>query len=639
MKLATDVSTAEKSDRSSTLAEGGFPVNQRSEAFRKHLPESCGALFLTGLVVYLLSVSWRRWPDPIVDSGAQWYAAWRIANGGMLFHEVLWVFGPLSAYFNGLLFRVFGSSLTVLFTANLIIYTAILSLAYLAFRRAWGRLAAFAACGIFISVFSFSHLTSVGNYNYMAPYAHESTHGMLLMLLTGFVATRWSKARSGRYAFLLGLQAGLAAVLKPEFMLAGAVLGLAAVLLRYAQHRPVQVQEFLLLLAGTIFPTLGFTALFARVEPLTSAFAHAGNAWWLVLVQPYSGIQSTFLNGLVGCFQSLGDWQKRLAGFDHPWHNALLEIQSGATAALVIAGVWGAGWMASRASRTAGLLVLLALGCGLVELIPWQTGWSWAGRCLPLLLVAVLALVCIRLARQLRTGELAAESVMQLMLVLLATCLLTRMVLFARIYHYGFFQAALAAMVLAAVLVREIPAWTGPNRAGRLVAGTGGLLVLTLLSAGVIVRSNSIRAEQTQTVGSGADQFLAFNSAVDPIGVLVDWTSKCLSSVPPQAKLLVVPEGLAVNFLSKHVSPVVVHGGGYPEKAMLEILSNGPPEYIVLITRTEDNSGQYGAPGNPGFHLMQWVDQNYTTAASWGEPFSNPNSKGARIMRRKELGH
>jgi hypothetical protein len=40
-----------------------------------------------------------------------------------------------------------------------------------------GRLAAFAACGIFISVFSFSHLIGVGNYNYMAgerSWLHES---------------------------------------------------------------------------------------------------------------------------------------------------------------------------------------------------------------------------------------------------------------------------------------------------------------------------------------------------------------------------------------------------------------------------------------------------------------------------------
>lgn len=595
--------------------------------------ELCGLAVLVVLLLYVLCCSWRKWPDPIVDSGPQWYAAWRISNGGMLFHETLWVYGPLSAYFNGLVFLIFGPSLTVLFTANLIIYATILCLAYLAFRKAWGWFAAFAACGIFISIFSFSHLNSVGNYNYAAPYAQESTHGMLLMLLTAFVAVHWSMGKSSSYAFVLGLLGGLAATLKPEFMLGGALLGIAALILRYVQHRAVELREYLLVIAGTVLPTLAFTAVFARSEPVRSAFAHASNAWWLVLVQPNHTVQSTYLNGLVGCFASLGDWQKQLAGLDHPWANAWLEIKLGATAALVIAGFWAAGWLANRGSRTVGLLTLAVLSAGLALLVPWGTAWSWSGRCIPLLLLVVLTLVGLRVFRRLKAGGFSSALAMQLILVILATAMLTRMALFVRVYHYGFFQAALAAMVVAAALVSEVPAWTGPGRAGRLITGAGGLATMALLSAAVIARSNSIRAEQTQVVGSSSDRFLAFNSAVDPIGALVEWASKRLSSAPPRAKLLVLPEGLAINFLSKHVSPIVLKGNGATEQVMLENLSKVPPDYIVLITRNENSQAQYGAPGNPGFYLMQWVEQNYETEAAWGDPFSGKTWKGARVLR------
>src|SRR5579862_9538301 len=81
--------------------------------------EGAGIGLLTALLAYFLAVSWRKWPDPIIDSGLQWYAAWRIAHDGMLFHELAWNYGPLSAYLNGLLFKIFGASLTVLFAANL----------------------------------------------------------------------------------------------------------------------------------------------------------------------------------------------------------------------------------------------------------------------------------------------------------------------------------------------------------------------------------------------------------------------------------------------------------------------------------------------------------------------------------------
>ena len=123
----------------------------------------------------------------------------------------------------------------VLVTANLAVYGAIVGLAYLAFRVAWGWLAAFAALAVFISVFSFSILNGVANYNFATPYTHEATHGFLLMLVTAFVMVRWCRKKSRPLALLLGLCGGVAAVLKPEFMLAGGILGAAALLVRRRQ--------------------------------------------------------------------------------------------------------------------------------------------------------------------------------------------------------------------------------------------------------------------------------------------------------------------------------------------------------------------------------------------------------------------
>src|ERR1700722_5122138 len=82
------------------------------------------AIFVLGLlVVYFLKVSWRKWPDPIVDSGTQWYAFWRMSQGAVLYHDLIWNYGPLSAYFDAALFKVFGPGMMVLVAANLVIYT------------------------------------------------------------------------------------------------------------------------------------------------------------------------------------------------------------------------------------------------------------------------------------------------------------------------------------------------------------------------------------------------------------------------------------------------------------------------------------------------------------------------------------
>src|SRR5579862_6752384 len=75
--------------------------------------EVAGVVVLYLLAAYLLKLSWRKWADPIVDSGTQWYAFWRLSQGAVLYHDILWNYGPLSAYFNAGLFRVFGPGMMV----------------------------------------------------------------------------------------------------------------------------------------------------------------------------------------------------------------------------------------------------------------------------------------------------------------------------------------------------------------------------------------------------------------------------------------------------------------------------------------------------------------------------------------------
>jgi hypothetical protein len=578
---------------------------------------------LAGLLAYFLRVSWRKWPDPIVDSSQEWYAAWRIAEGGRLFHEGRWNYGPLSAYFNGELFRVFGSNLTVLFTANLLIYAAILVLTYMAFRRAWGWLGAFAACAVFISIFSFSHLTSIGNYNYAAPYSHSSTHGILLMFVALFVAAAWCRGESPGFALLLGICGGIAAVLKPEFMLAMGMVGAGALALRFLQRNPVSAAEWALLVAGAMAPTLLFTLGFWTHEPFSAAFAHASNAWWRVVVKPIAS--PGFVAG-----------QSLMAGFDHPWRNGWTEFKDGVCAIIVLAAIWAAGCFINSPASKKRIALLLIFG-GIAVCLRLDGGWFRVGRCILLPALLIVAFTAGRLVRACcKPVELPPSAIMQWLLALFSVAMLARMPLFVRVYHFGFFQAAPAAMLIAAVTVAEIPCWVGKPRAGRIAAAVCGLFVLTLPCISIAARSNGIRAEQTQQIAVGLDRFYAFNVEVDTTGALVDWVVKRLATEPP-GRVLVVPDGLSINFLSRRISASPEIGASWPAERQIQELRNSPPKYVVEISLdlTERGIRQWGTEGNPGYILVKWVNQNYVPVTSWGEPFSGTNLKGARILRRK----
>ena len=45
-------------------------------------------------------MSWRKWPDPLIDFGRELYLPWRLANGAVLYRDVDDFYGPLSQYLN-----------------------------------------------------------------------------------------------------------------------------------------------------------------------------------------------------------------------------------------------------------------------------------------------------------------------------------------------------------------------------------------------------------------------------------------------------------------------------------------------------------------------------------------------------------
>ena len=235
---------------------------------------------LTALAAFFISTSWRKWPDPLIDFGRELYVPWRLTAGALLYRDVDAHYGPLSQYFNALLFACFGPGMIVLAIANLIIFGAISAVLYLLCRRAWGVAGAFVAVAVFISVFGFSQITGASNYNYAAPYAHEVTHGLLVSLLLVFVLVRWTEEPRLRWSLSAGGLMGLTALLKPEFMLAACLCAAAAVLFNRRRGARILAQSGAAAFATALLPTSCGIALFASAVPLEQAFAHTTRAWW-----------------------------------------------------------------------------------------------------------------------------------------------------------------------------------------------------------------------------------------------------------------------------------------------------------------------------------------------------------------------
>ena len=124
------------------------------------------ALALLGIVfAIMLAWTWRAWPDPLVDFGREAYIPWRLSEGDRLYIDQNYFNGPLSPYFNALLFTLAAPNLTVLFITNAVIFGIIILVAFHILRLLSSPLPAFVACCAIMLLCGFTQTINTANYN------------------------------------------------------------------------------------------------------------------------------------------------------------------------------------------------------------------------------------------------------------------------------------------------------------------------------------------------------------------------------------------------------------------------------------------------------------------------------------------
>ena len=253
---------------SDSVRKSGVTKNSAGN-WREHLAWPGGTwagLSVVAVVfVVLAALTWRKWPDVIIDFGTQLYIPWRLSEGAVLYRDLFYFAGgPLSQYFNALLFKIFGVSFTTLIVANLMILAGMLVFIYRRFLAASDVLTATMVCLGIVMVFAFSEYLQTGNYNYVAPYSHEMLHGLVLaMLAVGFLSD-WLAKKFLRHAFLAGLCGGLVFLTKPDIFLALAACVAVTFILFWLLWREtwLAVKSLMLLLLAMLMPLVFFSSYF-----------------------------------------------------------------------------------------------------------------------------------------------------------------------------------------------------------------------------------------------------------------------------------------------------------------------------------------------------------------------------------------
>ena len=580
------------------------------------------AAILAVVFTALAAWSWRRWPDVLVDFGRELYVAWRLAEGDVLYRDVASFYGPLSPYLNALWFRVFGPGLVTLAVLNMAITAAVTAGLYTLVRRAaagsaWGALA---GALVFLSTFAFAHLIANGGFNFVAPYAHEATHGFALALAGILCALRAiDAARPRAWASASGALVGLAFLTKPEAFVAG--LGTTAALLAFdGAARRKSAVHLLPYAAGFVAPPLFALALLALAMPLADAGRGVLGSW------AYAGNDAVRANW----------YHAWTMGLDSPRANAAALARAAgaqvalgaAVAALVTAARRKPAWRVPLAvAAAAGVAVLLS-----------SADWFQAARPLPLWTALALVAACRALWRRRDEPDVSADAA-RVALCAFALLLLPRMILNARLFHYGFVLAVPATLVLCAALLDWIPRALDRRGGGGAVVRAAAVAAIAVGVAFHLVQSHRRMHAKAHPVGSGRDLHYA-----NARGPYVAAAMEGLAGLEPRdGTLATLPEGVMLNYLLRrrtslpYLTMLPSDLATFGEDELLAALQRAPPDFIALVHRDTSEMGPQFFGRDYGRRTVDWIEERYAPAGGVGDPPNRPGAAfGIRVLRRKE---
>lgn len=563
--------------------------------------------------IVMAFLSWRKWPDPIVDFGGQLYIPWQLSTGSVLYRDVMYLPGPVSQYYHALLFKVFGVSLNAILVSNFLILIFFVGFVYRLFLRCADRLTASVMALAVVAGFAFAQYLDVGNYNYLCPYSHEIWHGIVLAVVMIGCIANWVKDSKGVWLMLCGFCYGLIFLMKPEnFVAATAIVGVGIL---FKQDIRTSLKALGQILLATMFPLVGmFFVFFAGEDARSSLLGMCGG--WVPLVTTKMAGGTFFKTGM---------------GMDVPaYHLGLMVKHFCVFAGVVALCAWR---FRENQHRIERLVLFCVLAGGVLNF-----DWTHCGRSLPLILLASIGTFYLSWRKS--TADERYALLVPFLWTIFALLLLLKMGLFPRIVHYGVFlgmPAFLAAIFFLLWLLPRTFSWIDATRFRPVVVA---LLMIAL--ARLAIHSSLFYKDKDYAIGQGGDRIITYNPKVSPAGQCVDqavaWIRENTSETATVAAL---PEGVMINYLSRrrNPTPYIVFMSeiyAFGEEKMAAPYRATPPDYLLLVHRETGEYGLdfFGRKKGYGKEMLEWINAHYETVALFGAEPLKTTEFGVKILKK-----
>lgn len=576
---------------------------------------------ICGMAGILLWISWLKWPDVLVDFGQELYVALSISQGKVLYRDVFYFSAPFSAYWNGVCFKLFGACFLTLVYVNLFLLVILVFIMYYVLRHISSPLTAYLAIFCFISLFAFNQYVGIGNYNYLCPYAHEATHGMLFswVLLACIIA--YNNSAKPYFLFVAGLSMGFVFLTKPEFFVAAACAATTALMiwswLKWKSLR-LMFQFSGIFLSGFLLPPLLAILLLSGPLSLSEAISGTFGSWAHIWNSDVSNLPM----------------YKAGMGTDHIRNNiiSILKVGGAYTLFLLPAAALSL-YIKSKKTAVAAGIAAAAVTTLILMVIKGSAVIYEAGK--PLSLFMTIAGLALFWKLFFRSGENVLISVVT---VVFALVLLMKIFLNSRIYHYGFVLAMPAMMILVAACFHWIPQAIKQRNGRPVIFICTAFTLFAFIIAGHLKMSQQWYAKKTFTVGSGSNTFRS-DARGRFVKSTLDWLKQ---NTKMSDTVLVLPEGSMINFLSGRENPTPITNLTpvemlmFSEQKITETIKTKSPDYIIFIHKDNNEFGYRFFGRDYGYSTMQWIQRNYKPVMLFGAMPLRDKRFGILIAKRKQ---
>jgi hypothetical protein len=488
------------------------------------------ALLSVGLAIY----TWGKWGDPLIDVGVEFEVAWKILEGRVLYRDVAFNHGPFSPHFNSALLWLFGIHVGSFVFGGFISAGLGSALVYFICRRFLGPCGSVAMISVFLLENVFQHYYLNGCFNFILPYSFSAVHGILFALGAILILFRHLESRSVTALAFTGVFAGFSLLCKIEIG-ASILLTLTGLSLFFGRQ---------------IWPGKHRVLLFSSCWAIPLVIVTSSGYLPFIWASSFEKVVcENVLKPTLVDFRSNVFFLKAL-GVDN-----ILESASQIAISMVF---WSLGclaaWMISKTLHTESLLpprkyLIGALGVFIVVLLSsWFTiSYITLYRYLPVMCLSVVAMTS-RHAFGSPT-RIDGNTVGTWAFGLFAFLCMGRILLNVGTFQYGFFMA-LPALILSGVFLSYlVPTWLGLLGTRRRVYTFIILLFIVFQSVRnfVVYSSPMFRSKSVEIRGVNGQMMAHPMYVYGAIQVAMEYLADFSS---PEQTLLVIPEGVAINFLA-----------------------------------------------------------------------------------------